>query len=414
MHQIENIFSELKKKAISKGINYSLINFKKALKILGNPHKKIKNIIHIAGTNGKGSTLTFLASALSNNDFKVGTYTSPHLFSYQERIAINSKPIEKTDFLLIYHHLEKKLADFLFELTEFEIITLIAFHYFKDKKLDFVILETGLGGRFDATNAVNPILTIITKIAYDHQAILGKKLTKIAFEKAGIIKKNTPLITINQKTSVINVLKKVALKKEALFYIATKEKKIPSDYLMNASYQKENLALAKKSLKFIKEKITFLDKEKINQGLKIAKIKGRYQKIITNNKTIIIDSAHNPNGIKALLRSFKQDFPDKKPTFIIGILKTKNAKQMLDSILLNAKSIYYVDFSPKESYSYHEIKKICSQIKELKLTDPLPEENLLIITGSIYFLGSYCYLQKYLVSLSIPKNQTTIQGLNHD
>ncbi len=387
---MELIIHELSEKHSQKGINYNLKNFRYALKLLGNPEKKIKNVIHIAGTNGKGSTLTFLASALKNNGYRVGTYTSPHLVSYLERIAINFQLISEENFKKVYFELKNKLGKTLNLLTEFEILTIIAFCYFQKQKPDFVILETGLGGRLDATNVVKPILSIITKIGFDHQAILGNTLMKITQEKAGIMKYQTPIITIKQDKKIIEKLNQIATKKHSELMIVNPVSKIPAGFLLNATYQKENLALAKKSLEIIRKLGFKLNKTQSSVGLKSAKINCRYEKICFDNKTIIFDAGHNPLGIKSLLKSLKLEFPYEQITFIVGIIKTKSFFEMLKLISTSYNDIFYCDFEPGFSYSYQEINRLFPKIEPYYLHDPIPDiNNIIVITGSIYFLGSF-------------------------
>ncbi|HRT37822.1 MAG TPA: Mur ligase family protein, partial [Caldisericia bacterium] len=192
-------------------IKPGLERIERILQNLDNPHKD-KKIIHIAGTKGKGSTSTFISNLLISHKFKVGLYTSPHLQSFRERISINKKLIESKYFgEMVYRIKEIYEKDAYFntigEPSMFEILTSLAFKYFDDKKVDFIILETGLGGRFDATNIISdPIVTVITKIDYDHMDILGNTLKEIAFEKAGIIKKERPLVLSKQEKEVLDVI----------------------------------------------------------------------------------------------------------------------------------------------------------------------------------------------------------------
>ena len=374
---------------MQKKINYSLANIKKACLKLNNPEKKLKNIIHIAGTNGKGSTLTFLASALIANGYKVATYTSPHLVSYTERFCINFKPIDFEKFVEYQDLIKSKTGDLFNNLTEFEVLTLISFLYFKEEKPDFIIYETGLGGRLDATNLVKPILSIITKIDYDHKEILGKSLKQIAVEKAGIIKKNTLVITIKQKKVVLNVIQKQAQIKNSEFNIVRSVSNIPKDFCMHASYQKQNLALAKKAIRILQKMGINLNHDKLLDGFKNAQILGRYQKITRNSQQIILDAAHNPAGIKSLIKALKREYPEQEFDFLIGIIKTKDVQEMLELIFKFAQKIYYCEFEDNLSIPFSEIHRLNPDVQKVKITDlkKLQSPNL-IITGSIYFLGS--------------------------
>ncbi|MFC1770816.1 bifunctional folylpolyglutamate synthase/dihydrofolate synthase [Candidatus Margulisiibacteriota bacterium] len=385
----------LKKQVYRRGINYSLANFSKFLKSIKNPHLSLKNAIHIAGTNGKGSTLSFIAAGLQKAGYKVGTFTSPHLWEYTERICINGKPISKTKFCSIFSALQKNnnISEML---TEFEILTAISFLYFLEKKPDFVIYETGLGGRLDATNVIKAIITIITKIGLDHCEILGGSLSKITREKAGIIKKNTPVIAINQNKTVINILKSAAYNNNAPFITVYPLKKLPQDYLLQGGFQKQNAALAKKSVSLLQ--LTNKKKEQALSGLSKADFWGRYTKIQKNGQIIILDAAHNPDGIKALINSLKKDYPNSNFIFLIGILKRKEAPDMLTQIFEVSSKTHYCNFAPGTSYPFSEVNQIarnfnyrtifeCNLKNIGKLLSSNNKKTIQIITGSIFFIS---------------------------
>ncbi|MGL5244865.1 MAG: bifunctional folylpolyglutamate synthase/dihydrofolate synthase, partial [Sarcina sp.] len=184
------------------GMNFGLERVEKILELLGNPHKKIK-CIHVGGTNGKGSTTAMISSILKEAGYKVGMYTSPYLEEFEERIQINNKNISKSDLI---HTLEtvksviSKVVDLGYDNpTQFEIITVMMFYYFAKEKVDFAVIEVGLGGRLDATNVINPILVVLTSISYDHMNILGNTIEEIAWEKSGIIKENCTVISYPQE-----------------------------------------------------------------------------------------------------------------------------------------------------------------------------------------------------------------------
>ena len=222
--------SYLSKTAFKQGIRYDLGPFLKVLERLHHPQKNLPKAILIAGTNGKGSTLTYLAAGFQFLGIRVGTYTSPHFNDYTERISIQNEPISQPDFVTYFEKVQK--ADPDHTLTEFEILTAMAFLYFNDQKPDILLIETGLGGRLDATNVISPILTIITKIGLDHQAILGKTLPDIAKEKAGIIKPNVPCITLRQSKPVLEVIQKTAKACESPLRVVSPLRSIPKNYVI--------------------------------------------------------------------------------------------------------------------------------------------------------------------------------------
>lgn len=360
--------------AYQKGINYDLSNFQKTLATFDNPHHHLKNIIHIAGTNGKGSTLTFIASALQDLGYTVGTYTSPHIHSYCERIQINNESISEKDFSRFF----EKARESNSLQTEFEVLTLMAFLYFQEKNPDYSIIETGLGGRLDATNVVTPIISIITKIGLDHEAILGNTLEEIAAEKAGILKPPIPAITIQQNPSVLAIFKKWHPNIQIIPALTTLSKNLP----MQGLYQKENLALAQAALNHL------LPDAKPN--FQKAHIWGRFECKEINGKNWIIDAAHNPDGIDALIQTLSHHYPNQKFTFVTSILKTKNAGEILSRLAPHALSIYYCCFDPQLAHHYKDIQSLVPHLKiqEISLQKiPLIQIQNPVLTGSIYFIS---------------------------
>jgi len=238
---------------------------------------------------------------------------------------------------------------------------------------------------------LNPILSIITTIDLDHQSILGNSLTDIALEKAGIIKASVPCITIQQNNDVLDVLTAQSNKLNAPLIIASPENMIPSTYKLFADYQKNNLPLAKAALEILLQNGLVTETRKLSKGLELAHIPGRFQKSQVGDKTIIIDAAHNPSAVKALIQSLTEQNIE-NPAFLIGILKTKNAKEMLESISLFSSSVYYYDFEPGVSYSY---KEICDLFPKLTFVEYKSElglstinKEVIVVTGSIYFIGN--------------------------
>jgi dihydrofolate synthase/folylpolyglutamate synthase len=382
----------LKERVVNRGIHYDLSHFHAFLEKLGNPHLFLPPSIHVAGTNGKGSTCTYIASALKENGVTVMTYTSPHLWDYTERFCIDLVPISQALFSRCFDQVMSIPTSNT--LTEFEILTAMAFLVAKQTNPNIIIFETGLGGRLDATNVITPIMSVITAIGLDHEAILGKTLPAIASEKAGIIKPKVPVFVSLQKKSVCTVFEKKAAETHSPITFVPPLKKIPSHYAMQGGYQKHNLALAKAAL----DSLPYLDKIKTEKGFSKAVIWGRFTRLKTPATQIIIDAAHNPSGIKTLLASLKKLKLSEPSTFLIGILKTKDALTMIKLLLAESNTVYYMDF--EGGWTYQELQPHFSGPHFQPFnsnTLQFPPAKTLVITGSIYFLS---HLYPHLVKLT--------------
>ena len=388
-------------------INLGLKRIKLILAILDNPQRKYK-IIHIAGTNGKGSTSKIINDILieqfKNEEKKVGLYTSPHLFSYNERIKINNENISKYVFNRLINDINNLAIENNLDLTEFELLTTVAFYYFYIKKVDYVILETGLGGTYDATNVIDKtLIDIITTIDYDHTEHLGNTINKIALQKAGIIKENSKVI-ISKENLGYETVKKVADTKNAKIIepIKTKvkfengtnwaiieNKKIKFNLL--GSHQAQNLSLALTAIKNLDIKI---DEKSIENALE--KISWKFRLDYDKQNNILIDGAHNPSGIKTLADFLKENFSNQTKTFIFGCLKNKNYKTMLNmlfDIKKQTDKIYFYEFKYKNALKFDELdddfKKQITKINSLEEIRNIikNDKNLKIVCGSIYMLG---------------------------
>lgn len=299
------------------GIKPGLGQITKAMHKLGNPQNNMK-IIHVAGTNGKGSVCAMLSSILQLNN-NVAMFTSPHLVDFRERMQINGKIISERDALRIF---EKVKATGI-ELTFFEFTTAMAFVYFSERKPDYVILEVGMGGRLDATNIITPIASVITSISLDHTNILGSTIEKITYEKVGIIKKNVPLFT----TVKSNVLKKECkLKNSDLFFINNKE-----NTNMNGEFQKTNAALAAEIARYLKVKQNIIKK-----GLMNVKWPARLEFI---EKNVLLDCGHNSDGIKNMA-DFVCKHKHRKLIILFGVMADKNYKEMIKKLPKYDKIIF--------------------------------------------------------------------------
>lgn len=361
-------------------ISLGLERISNILELSGNPQDKL-DCIHVAGTNGKGSVCAILASILKCAGKKVGLYSSPHIFKYNERIKINGNSISDDDFSSYVFEISKLADEHNIDLTEFEILTAVMFKYFADNNVNVVVLETGLGGRFDATNVIKKNLcSIITHVDYDHTERLGNTLDKIAFEKAGIIKSGCPCIVAEGK----EVYKDVADQKCAMLILISPMADI-SELSLKGIYQQENLSLALAAIETVFPEIT---KEVIDEGLKQVKHLCRFQYIAKNN--LIIDGAHNPNGIEMLKQSLDMYYPGLKRRYVFGCLKNKDYKKMVQSLFENGDEIYFYKFNHKNSCDVSVLQECCQFESNELLPDTridFSDGKLNIFCGSLYMLS---------------------------
>ena len=368
-------------------IDLSLNRITAALNKLGNPQDNLK-FIHVAGTNGKGSVCTMLESILRTAGYKTGLYTSPHIWEYTERIRVNDVEISKSDFAKY----AEKIVNLNIHLTEFEILTIIMFLYFQDKSVDIVVLETGLGGRFDATNVIRQNLcSIITHIDLDHTERLGDTKDKIAFEKAGIIKHNCPVIT----SEGYEAIRDKADEMDSMFILSTPY--VNPEFIdalsLKGNHQIENLALVITAINHLFKNI---DDKTITEGLKNVKNPFRFEYI--EGKNLIIDASHNPNGIKALRDNLDWYFPNQKRRFVFGCLKNKDYGKMMKLLFKEDDEIYLNEFEYPNAASYNELRKKCPfPAKKYTSEDILGNDKLNIICGSFYMIGGMSWLKSLQV-----------------
>lgn len=405
------------------GSNYGLERTERLLELLGNPHKKIK-VIHVAGTNGKGSTTSMIASMLINEGFKTGMYTSPFLEEFEERIQIDRKNIRRED-LATYVEIIKEAVDKVIEEgythpTEFEIITCIMFKYFYDKKVDYAVVEVGLGGRLDSTNVVNPVLSVITSISLDHTNILGSTIEEIAREKGGIIKENTPLILYPQeKIEARDVLSKICHEKSSEIYEVRRENAKLININNEEFYQRIKINGINKEyeikLKLLGEhqiincmvaltavevlsKIEDFKLKNIEKGIESAVWKGRLE-VLSKKPLIVIDGAHNIQGIKSLKENVEKYFKYNNMHLLIGILADKQVEDMINEIVPLSSDVvaltpnsYRAELASelkKEIYKVNKDVKSFESYKEgfLSAYEKANENDMILVTGSLYMIG---------------------------
>ncbi|MGB5244591.1 MAG: folylpolyglutamate synthase/dihydrofolate synthase family protein [Lutimonas sp.] len=305
-----------------------LTNIKLFCDHLGNPQNGFRSI-HVAGTNGKGSTSHMLASILQESGLKVGLYTSPHLKDFRERIRVNGIPIGEQS-VVDFIDLNKVFLENQ-QLSFFEMTVGMAFDHFAKEKVDVAVIEVGLGGRLDSTNIIHPILSVITNIGFDHMQFLGNTLPEIAFEKAGIIKKNTPVvISETQKETKPVFLSKAKLENAPIYFASDgKLADYPSD--LKGDYQEKNKSGVLKSIEILRNLDLKISEKAVRNGLnnvvKNTGLKGRWQ-ILQENPKVICDTAHNKEGLEIVLAQLKREKANNY-LFVLGFVKEKNLEEIL-------------------------------------------------------------------------------------
>jgi dihydrofolate synthase/folylpolyglutamate synthase len=414
-----------------KRIRYNVTTFNldrmaKLLSMLGNPHKKI-HTVHIAGTKGKGSTATMLAKMLESNDYTVGLYTSPHVVNLHERITVNSKMISEAEMLgllnRIYTPVEK--ISKLESPTFFEIMTALAFMHFVDTKVDIAVIETGLGGRLDSTNLIEPKVVGITSLSIDHKLQLGNTLSSIAKEKAGVFKPGIPIVTVEQEPEAMHVLKSHASFVKAPFSVTGKD--IDFSYRFETSrehgphtriclttptskfehvrvplygkHQAINCGLALAMLDKLKSSGYKIDNDKSTKALGDVTLAGRME-MICHDPRIMIDGAHNAASIQALIHAIGQNIPYDSMVVIFGCNCDKDIEGMLHELQYGADKVIFTCSSSPKAASPHDLSDIYSRIcgkmyqtavsldEALNLAkSAISKEDLICITGSFYLIG---------------------------
>ena len=358
--------------------------------LLSNPQDDYK-IFHIAGTNGKGSTSKIINEILITEGYKVGLFTSPHLFSYTERIQINNEKIDEKAFDKLINEIDNLAKKNNIELSEFELITAVAFCYFSKQKVDYVVLEVGLGGLFDATNIIKNSTSIITTIDFDHTERLGSTIDEIAIQKAGIIKENSN-VAISTNNAGFSIIKKVVDEKNTKILDLPKVEVVFKDknyaivdgekfeFNLLGAHQAQNLALALGAVQKLNIK-----KDSIKIALKNVTWPFRLQHL--KEKNTLIDAGHNPSGIQVLRNFLDENFKNEKKTFIFGCLKNKEYEKMLDILIKDEDEFYFCEFNYPNALKYEDLPKKYGAKKLNNLEEMENIKNLKIFCGSIYMLG---------------------------
>ena len=391
---------------------------------LGNPQDQLK-IVHVAGTNGKGSVCAMLGSVLMEAGHTVGLFTSPHLITYEERLQINRMPISTDDFEEIALKVQKICSQIEEEGQEaprfFDVMTAMAFVYFAKKEVDLVILETGIGGRYDATNIIKkPVLSVITSIGKDHMEFLGNTIESISREKGGIIKENCPTVLYHSDKSVYNIIKAICDKKNSPLLVGHGSLITNESYTMKGTsfnitnkhityddislsligkYQVSNALTTLMAIESLKKSGYKIPRQTVYKGLEKASWPGRME-VIQKEPTIIIDGAHNEESAKAFIGSLKGLTGHAKLTMLIGVVTGKDYKTILEILVPFASTVIVTQTSHSRALPaktlYDEISKMtnCPElileenlIKAYKTGQELQKQDILCCVGSLYLVG---------------------------
>jgi dihydrofolate synthase/folylpolyglutamate synthase len=400
-------------------IKLSLDRIIKLTNIFGNPQNFFKSI-HVGGTNGKGSVCNFLSKILQYSGYKVGLYTSPHLMDIRERVKINDNLIGEKEFLSLLNIIKERFSNFKEDTpTYFEVLTCLAFLYFKNSGIDFGVIEVGLGGRFDATNVIIPEISIITSISHDHTEYLGKKIEEIAFEKGGIIKKGVPVCFGGKSPTAWKVIKKIANEKGCeAFWLYDKKisfkriisggkkgfqiKTLKDDYevfpSVNGLFQGENIAISIMASEILRERGFNISKDAILKGIENASIEGRME-ILDGKPKIILDGAHNLDAIKKLLISLEEIGI---PSFVLlyASMKDKDIENISKILFPKAEKIVLTKVEEIRGEEPENIVKRASLKRDfiiernfgkaLEKAISLSSTSFpLLVTGSLYLVGAF-------------------------
>lgn len=378
----------------------------------GDPHKALR-FVHVAGTNGKGSTCAMLESMYRQAGLRVGLFTSPHLVSFRERLQVNREWIPEADVVRLVTEAQRWLEGPAASLhaTFFEVVTVMALHYFRERRCDLVIWETGLGGRLDSTNIVLPLASVITNIQFDHQKWLGSTLGQIAAEKAGIIKPGRPILTATDEVEALEVIAAVAKKNGSPLTRVTREEMTlpPLDAVhlpLLGDHQRFNAALAVATVRALRVALP-VSEEAIQVGLETVRWPGRLQRFVTpDGRVILLDGAHNPAGADCVRSALERHFPENPPTLILGILQDKDYTAMCQALAPIAKRVLLAPVHSERTASPLELQRVCARLApncETLACGSLDEalaaakaDPFVVITGSLHFVGEAMELLELL------------------
>ena len=385
------------------GANFGLETTLRLAELAGHPQRQLR-FIHVAGTNGKGSTCAMLESIYRAAGRRVGLFTSPHLVAFGERMQINRQLISPEDVARLVGALPPLLREFPAKSspTFFEIVTVMALRYFAEQKCDLVIWETGLGGRLDATNIVTPLASVITNIGFDHQQWLGDTLDKIAAEKAGIIKPGVPVITAATPGRGLEVIAGTARQRSAPLTVVDEADttRPPLDTLplpLLGRHQSLNAATALATVRALAATLP-VTQEQMVAGLAGVHWPGRMQLVKTSAGHIrLLDGAHNPESVAALAAALASQFSGRRPTFVLGVLSDKDWRAMCQLLAPLAVRMWLIPVNSERTLSPNELLPacraanatapmlVCASLREA--LEKTADDPFVVITGSLYLIG---------------------------
>ena len=391
-----------------RSIKPGLDSIQQGLKLINNPEKSLK-VVHLAGTNGKGSTLSFIDSICVAHGLTVGKFMSPCILDVHDQIQVNGVPIAESELDSIFELFSRSGLSGM--LTDFELLTCAAFVHFNRKNVDLALIETGMGGLYDSTNVVTPIVSVITSIALEHTNFLGDTIARIATHKAGIIKKEIPVIVGQLPNEAIDVVRQVAHRCQAPLYVFNEHFAITGDASDETYYhsleqmelkklqrgligmhQRLNAAMAITAFIEVSKVLKIeVDAQSIQHALKTTTVPGRFEEVLPN---VFFDGAHNPASVHALVQTVKSYYPNKQIEIIIGMLKDKDVEKVLQLIEPIASKIQFIDIpneralSAKRFYdlSHHHNKEIVNDALAV-IFSPIQPNSIRIVTGSLYLLA---------------------------
>lgn len=415
--------------AASFGIKPGLERIQAILAKLDHPETAYK-VIHVTGTNGKGSVVAMITSVLENATLKIGRYVSPHLIDYTERIYVGGHDISKEDFAkaatVIRQAAEEVIAEGVEAPTEFELLTAMAFWYFREQKVDYAVMEVGMGGLYDSTNVMVPVVSVITNVAMDHEKYLGKNLEEIAHQKAGIIKEGIPVVTAAQHVPLKQLKKEAHEKKARLYFygrdfeidsrskygpgqvVVVKRKDMPKE-LENSllfvpfvgAHQAVNAAVATMALSIIMKQDNRVNENDLREGLARAKWKGRFEIHTIAGKTYVMDGAHNPAGAEALKEALEEQYPDKRRILVFTSLQDKDTETVIQLLIRKGDRVFLCEAPTPRTRKPEDIEAMikAQAIDAACTAEPSVEaaleaaskeatdKDVVLICGSLYILG---------------------------
>lgn len=410
--------------AASFGIKPGMERINALLDRLDHPERAYR-VIHVTGTNGKGSVVAMITSVIENSTLKVGRYISPHLIDYTERIYCGGRDIPREDFAraadVVKAAAESAAADGVEAPTEFELLTAMAFWYFREQKVDYAVVEVGLGGLLDSTNVVEPVVSVITNVAMDHMKYLGDTLEKIAHQKAGIIKEGVPVVTAAQQVPLKTIKKEAHAKKSRLYFygrdfevdsrskyktgqvVVVKRKDMPKELEKGllfvpfvGPHQAVNAAVAAMALTIVMKQDDRINENDLREGLARTRWMGRFEIHDVRGIPVVFDGAHNPAGAEALSESLEEQYPDKRRLIVFASLADKDTDTVIALLVRKDDKVFLTEAPTPRSRKTGELAGMftCETKEEPSVAAALAdavaeakEGDMVLVCGSLYILG---------------------------